>query len=230
VTSRRNDVAARVSLPGSPRAPRRLPLPTARPTGRRPREEVQRAALEATLDLVDNPSIGYRGLTMEAVARRAGISKATLYRWWPSKAHLLCEAYVAKANRDIPLPGAGDLGEDLREYLHHIAFALGHLGTGRTIAEVILAANVDPAFGDLYRHTLLADRKRSLRHLLERARAAGQLRADADLEVVVDMAYGALHHRLVVSHEPIDGPYVAGLATLLARALVPLPGDQRGDA
>ena len=131
---------------------------------------------------------------------------------------------------DIPLPGAGDLGEDLREYLHHIAFALGHLGTGRTIAEVILAANVDPAFGDLYRHTLLADRRRSLRHLLERARAAGQLRADADLEVVVDMAYGALHHRLVVSHEPIDGPYVAGLATLLARALVPLPGDQRGDA
>ena len=118
---------------------------------------MQRAALGATLDLVDNPRIGYRGLTMEAVARRAGISKATLYRWWPSKAHLPCEAYVAKANRDIPLPGTGDLGEDLREYLRHIAFALSHLGTGRTIAEVILAANVDPAFGDRYRHTLLAD-------------------------------------------------------------------------
>lgn len=191
---------------------------------------MEQAALAATLDLLDSPRTGYRGLTMEAVARRAGISKATLYRWWPSKAHLVCEAYTAKAHRDVPQADSGDLAEDLRAYLGHVGYALGHLGSGRTVAEIILAANVEPAFGDLFRTTLLADRKKSLRDLLVRARAAGQVRPDTDLEVVVDTAYGALHHRLLVSREPIDGPYVAGLATLLARALLPLPGDDRRDA
>lgn len=191
---------------------------------------MEHAALEAVLDLVDSPRIGYRGLTMEAVARRAGISKATLYRWWPDKAHLVCEAYTAKAHRDVPAPESGDLVEDLRVYLGHVGYALGHLGSGRTVAEIILAANLDPAFGDVFRTTLLSDRKQSLRALLERARAAGQVRPDTDLEVAVDAAYGALHHRLLVSREPIDGPYVAGLASLLARALLPLPGDDRRDA
>lgn len=152
---------------------------------------------------------------MEAVARRSHVSKTTVYRWWPSKARLLLDAYLAKARRDLPDPNTGHLESDLREHFGRIAYAFAHLGTGRTLAEIILAAHVDPAFGELFRTTLLQDRKSSLRGLLERACGRGEIRPDADLDVVVDMALGALHHRLLVSGAPIDGAYISELVRIV---------------
>jgi AcrR family transcriptional regulator len=220
VTTKRNESARHVSLPGLPR-PRRqqLPLPPPHTSNRKPRDHVHQAVLQATIDLVDNPRIGYAGLTMEAIARRAHVSKGTLYRWWPSKAHLLLDAYLAKAHRDVPTSDTGDLATDLQDHFGHIAYALTHLGTGRTLAEIIVAANADPAFAELFRSTLLNDRKTSSRLILERARARGEIRNDADLDVAIDAAYGAIHHRLLVSSAPIDDPYVGELTQLIVHGL-----------
>ena len=220
MVTNRNEAAGRVSLPSAAGAVRQqLPLrPTARP-GRRRRDDVHQAVLQATIDLVDNPRIGFGGLTMEAVARRAHVSKATLYRWWPSKAHLLLDAYLAKAHRDVPVPDTGDLFTDLQRHLGHVAYAFAHLGTGRTLAEILLAANLDPGFGEQFRATLLDDRRRTLRLILDRALARGEVRPDADIEVAIDMAYGAVHHRLLVSHAEIDGPFMAALARVITDAV-----------
>jgi len=176
--------------------------------------------LEAALDLIDDPGIGYRGLTMQAVAVRSGVSKATLYRWWPDKAHLVVDAYWSKMARDITsVVPSGDLRTDLAAYLGRLAFALVRGTFGTAISEMTLAAAGDPSFGKLYRETLLDDRRQALVDILVAARDRGEVRADADLEVAADAAIGAIHHRLLLTKRPIDGSFAVTLADLLVGGL-----------
>ncbi|MYS23975.1 transcriptional regulator, TetR family, partial [Streptomyces sp. DvalAA-14] len=124
--------------------------------------------LTAALDLLDDPEVGYRGLTMQAVAVRSGVSKATLYRWWPDKAHLAVDAYRSKTARDIvPVVRGGDLRADLAAYLGQLMYTLVRRDSGTAIFEMTLAAAGDPSFGKLYRETLLEDRRKVLVDILK---------------------------------------------------------------
>lgn len=172
--------------------------------------------LRAAVQLLDDPQVGLRGLTMQAVAQRAGVSKATLYRWWPDKAHLVLDAYRSKSARDIDAAAVvGDLRVDLAAHLGHIAYALHELDSARSVAAITLAAAAEGSFGALYRETLLRERRRSLLEVLLAARRRGQVRSSIDLEVAVDAAYGAIHHRLLLTRRPIDGPFVTALVEVL---------------
>ena len=200
---------------------RPLPVPTSSQPHRRRNPEAARAVLSAAVDLLDQSRVGYRGLTMEAVAARAGVSKATLYRWWPDKAHLVLDAYRSKSARDVAGPISGMLSADLRSHLGQLAFALTNLGSARTVADIVLASLDDPNFGRLYRETLLRERREALLHVLTEARRRGQIRAGADLVVAVDTVFGAIHHRLLLTKDPIDGPFVTALCDLLLSGLTP---------
>lgn len=156
---------------------------------------------------------------MQAVARSSGVSKATLYRWWPDKAHLVLDAYRSKSARDIAAPVTGDLGPDLAAYLGQTAYALNFLGSARTVAEIIVAAADDERFGALYRETLLRERRQALLDVLVAGRRSGQVRADIDLDVVVDAVYGAVHHRLLLSRAPIDGHFVSALTKFIVAGI-----------
>lgn len=194
---------------------RALPIPKSAQPARRRNADAARAIIAAAVELLDNPRIGYRGLTMKDVADRAGVSKATLYRWWPDKAHLVLDAYRSKTERDTTAPTTGDLRSDVLAHLGHLAFALDKLGSARTVAEITVAATTDTSFGNLYRETLLHDLRQSLLDLLLEGRQHGQVRPGIDLAVVVDAAIGAIHHRLLLSKAPIDGPFVTALTDLL---------------
>jgi AcrR family transcriptional regulator len=93
-------------------------------SGRRRNEDVHRAVLTATVALLDEPTVGLSRLTIEGIAQRAGVSKATIYRWWDGKTDLIVEAYLAKAARDAPVPETGSVRQDLVELLGRLAFAL----------------------------------------------------------------------------------------------------------
>jgi AcrR family transcriptional regulator len=196
-------------------SPRRLPVPPSSQPGRRRSAEAATAVLQAAVELLDNPRVGFRGLTMQAVAQRAGVSKATLYRWWPDKAHLVLDAYRSKSARDISAPIAGDLRPDLVAHLGRLGYALNHLDSARSVAAITLAAAENESFGALYRDTLLRERRQALLDVLSAGRRRGQVRADIDLTVAVDAAYGAIHHRLLLTKAPIDGPFIAALADLI---------------
>ena len=186
--------------------------------------------LRTAVQMLDDPSIGLRRLTMQAVAQRSGVSKATLYRWWPDKAHLVLDAYRSKSARDIGADVTGDLRPDLMAHLGQIAFALGELGSATAVAAITLAAAENESFGDLYRDTLLRERRQGLLDVLAAGRRRGQIRATLDLEVVVDAAYGAIHHRLLLSRAPIDGPFVAALVdVIVAGAETRDGGSPRGE-
>jgi AcrR family transcriptional regulator len=167
------------------------------------------------VDLLDNPKVGLRGLTMQAVAAQSGVSKATLYRWWPDKAHLVLDAYRSKSARDIGGEMKGDLRPDLTAHLGQIAYALTKLNSATAVAAITIAAAQDKSFGALYRETLLRERRQALLDVLLAGRRRGQVRVAADLNVVVDAAYGAIHHRLLLSGAPIDGQFVAALVDLI---------------
>ena len=169
--------------------------------------------LRAAVGLLDDPAVGLRGFTMQAVADRSGVSKATLYRWWPDKAHLVVDAYRSKSARDIDTPISGDLRADLTAHIGHIAFALNAMNSATAVAAITVAAASDESLGTLYRATLLRERRQAVLDVLLAGRRRGQVRVD--LEVVVDAVYGAIHHRLLLSHAPIDGPFVAALVDLL---------------
>jgi AcrR family transcriptional regulator len=159
------------------------------------RQRVLRAALQV---LVDN---GLPGFTMEAVARQAGASKATLYRHWPTSSALLVDAMDATF-QPLPVPDTGRVETDVAELLTAFVSLLEHTPFPRLLAAFIDAAERDPALTTL--HADLTRRRREpLLVVLTRARERGQLSGDLDPEVTVDLLTAPFFYRRFVAHRPI---------------------------
>ena len=168
------------------------------------RQEPHRAVLQAAFRLL--AKAGYAGITMDALAREAGVGKPTLYRWWSSKAEILLEAVSADARETLPAPDTGTLRGDLEAYLSRL-FALLNAGGDLIARSLIAEAGLDGSFAARFRETFVASRRAEVRLLLERR--AAELRG-GDYETLVDAFFGPVWYRLLL-HEPLD----AGVATEL---------------
>src|SRR5437763_12047337 len=139
----------------------------------RPRsEEAHAAILAATLELAaeEDP----RRLSMDAIARRAGVSKETLYRWWRSKTEVVLEALAERGEQTIPLTDTGSLAGDLRHFLRATAAAVDPT-TLRLLRTLAAEAAADRTFAHLVRDRFVSRRRAAGRQLLERARARGEV-------------------------------------------------------
>jgi AcrR family transcriptional regulator len=169
------------------------------------RQRVLRAALEV-LD-----ADGLPGFTMEAVARRAGASKATLYRHWPSAGALLVDAMDATF-RAQPAPDTGDVATDVKQLLDGFVALVAHTPFPRLLAAFMDAAERDETLKAL--HADLTRRRREpLLQVLARGRERGQLDEDPDPELTVDLLTAPLFYRRFVAHRPIDPDLVDSLIT-----------------
>jgi len=170
--------------------------PTA-PTGRRRSEMSRRAILDASLDLCAEH--GYGGVTVEAIAARAGVSKKTIYRWWPSKGAVVLEALDDAANPAADFPDTGDVRRDLVDQMDSLlAGLLADESFGSALVGLIADTQHDAVLArglvdDLYRPRVEDARRR-----LARARDAGQIRADADLDLVIELLYAPVYYRLLL--------------------------------
>ncbi|WP_242666256.1 MULTISPECIES: TetR/AcrR family transcriptional regulator [Parafrankia] len=192
----------------------------------RPRSERARAAvLEATLALA--AEAGPAGLSMEAIARRAGVSKETLYRWWPSKIEVILAAMVEHGQVSIPLPDSGDLPGDLRAFLRSTIDALDGT-TALLLRAVAAAAATDQAVADGVRDRFLHTRRAALGTLLDRAVARGEI-PDEHTTSLVDFVYGSLWYRLIFGIGRLDHRWADETATAItaitaiSRQPAPLP-------
>ena len=159
------------------------------------RQRVLRAALE----VLDED--GLAGFTMEAIARRAGASKATLYRHWESSGALLIDA-MDTTFQPLPVPDTGDARRDLAQLLTGFVAVMEHTPFPRLLAAFIDAAEREPALAAL--HADLTQRRRdTLLAVLARGQQRGELPADLDLEVVTDLLAGPFFYRRFVAHRPI---------------------------
>ncbi len=168
----------------------------------------QAAVLRATSELLGE--VRYADLTMESVAKRAGVAKQTLYRWWPSRARLVMEAYREKVTREIRIFDTGDLDGDLERIVVETARALGGngpAGLGSVFAGLIADAQGDADLLDEFRSSYLTIRRARIAALLEGAMTRGDLPAHTDVETALDLLYGPIWLRLLVRHSPLDAKF-----------------------
>jgi Bacterial regulatory proteins, tetR family. len=152
---------------------------------------------------------GLRTMSMEEVAERAGVSKATIYRWWDSKDLLALDALSAEwapkrdADRDT---GSlrGDLLAQLRPWLRQVTVK----PYGRVIAGLVAEAQTDAVFAELYRDHFVQPRRDATRPLLLRAIDRGEIATDTDLDVALDLLYGPIYHRLLHGHAPLTDRFI----------------------
>jgi AcrR family transcriptional regulator len=195
---------------------------TQRAPGRPRSETARRAILTATTTLVDEE--GYGAVTMQAIARRAGVSKQTVYRWWPSPAEIVLEALNEGASRIAPLAETGALNHDLRLFVRRSV--LGARGkTARLLTALMAEAQREPSFAALFRAGFLAQRRAVMRELLDRARSRGELQSSVDINFLVEVFFGALWYRLLAASGPINQRFADDLTDALL-TLVRQPHDR----
>jgi AcrR family transcriptional regulator len=168
----------------------------------RPRSERARTAvLRATSELMHE--VGLRAMTTDGIAVRSGASKATIYKWWPSKYAVAIEAFLSEMSDHSPDPDTGSAVEDLRLALRGLVhFYSG--ASGRVFAQLVAEAQFDPAVAAELRDRLVGTRRDLVRVIWERGVARGQLRADLDPEIAMDLVFGPAMYRLLAGHAPLD--------------------------
>jgi len=182
-----------------------------RERGRRRSERSHQAIIVATQELL--VEVGYRELTIEGVAARAGVGKQTIYRWWPSRAALALEAYLAGSDAVLqPRLDGGPAQEDVRELLDWLVAVLVEPIGGRVVAGLIADLQHDPDLAERFHRDVVPARRRAMLEALARGRQRGEIRADADIELAIDALHGAVIYRLLLSGEPLDAGFTERLA------------------
>ncbi len=197
---------------------------TRRP-GRPRRVEVDTAILEAASELFTE--LGYDALCVEGVAARAGVSKATIYRRYPSKAALVIAAAEALGrSAKGPVPDTGSLRGDLRGLGLGYRRLLEESEAGHAIPALIVARHRDPELAEAHR-SFIAERRAEAAVVVERGVARGEIRADTDADValVVDLVAGPLFYTVLITGDTPDGDYVDRLVDVVLRAFAPDPGS-----
>ena len=150
-------------------------------------------------------------MTMEAIAERAGVSKATIYRWWPNRAAVVMDGFLSTVSSEVPFPHTGHAREDIRIHMRRLAEAFSGK-MGRTVAALIAEGQTDPELAEALRSRWLSVRRAEAREILELGIERGELRDDIDLEVAVDVLYGPIYYRMLVGHAQLEGDFADALA------------------
>ena len=187
------------------------------PRGRPRSERSHRAIIDAANELLGE--CGLVDLTIDEVALRAKVSKATIYRRWPTKGMLVFEAFSQDFLARQPLPSSGSLREDLLSALRAWIRVVEGTVTGRTLVGLIAEVQRDPELAVTWRENFVGPVRAQHRLMIDRAVQRGELSSDVDAEVVLDLIYGAAYHRLLQSHlglsdrfaETVVDTVVAGL-------------------
>ncbi|GAA2632001.1 TetR/AcrR family transcriptional regulator [Actinomadura fulvescens] len=183
------------------------------PNPARRSQSSRRAILAAAAELCSE--LGYGQVTIEAIAARAGASKKTIYRWWPSKGAVMLELIDETATITAAHPDTGDLAADLRTQLSAVIDLLTPAHTS-PVAGLIAEALNDPDLARDLRDRLIKPRIARFKERMRRAQDAGQLSPEVDLDVALDLLYGPLYHRFVLH---LGMPDADHLDVLIAHAL-----------
>jgi AcrR family transcriptional regulator len=188
------------------------------PTGRPRSEEAHKAILDATLDLLIE--VGFSALTVEGVASRAGVGKATIYRRWPSKLPLVVEAFGQ-------LPGfedvdTGDLAEDLKKMIRSYIQVFNSTPLSAVLPSLAGERAHDPELSKLF-DPVSVGRRRPLMAAFERAVARGDLPEDIDVELAADMVVGPIAVALFFKGGKVTPRIVGPMVDMALNGILPRP-------
>lgn len=173
-----------------------------RSPGRPRNPEVERRILEVTLEQLAD--LGYNRMSLDSIADQAGASKPTIYRRWSNKADLATAA-ISTLRLNEPPVETGSTEGDLTGVLQNFRKSLLRPNGMALIGTVLVEEGHTPELLELFRDRVVKPRREMLREILERARAKGELRSDADIESAIHMMVGSFYaHYMVNPRLPHD--------------------------
>jgi AcrR family transcriptional regulator len=175
-------------------------MPSVTPDPTRRNEHSRRAILDAAVALIGD--LGYEQTSVEAIAKRAGVGKQTIYRWWPSKGAVALEALVESLGTVVDFADTGDIVEDLRAHMTGVTNLLNSTRLGPVVQGLIAAAQSDPSISRAHLDKVIEPANTFWLARIARAQADGELRAAADPQTVIEMLFGAMYFRLLVNTRP----------------------------
>lgn len=189
----------------------------------RPRSEtVRRAILRSAGELLVEHDLS--SISMDAVADHARASKATIYRWWPSKELLALDALLREWAPARPgAPDTGTLTGDLNALVGPWARQLAERPYARLIAALITKAQNDAEFGEQYHARFVEPRRNQARAIFARAIARGEIPPETDVEVAVDVLYGPIYHRILHGHAKVTDRFTRAVVDYVASGTAPPP-------
>lgn len=185
-------------------------------------ETSRRAILTAAFELAGE--VGYARLSIEGIAARAGVGKQTIYRWWPSKGAVLLDAFLmlAEGTDDRPaLPDTGDLEADLKTVLRATVAELTDPRYDEPLRALTTEIMHDPELAATYAERLDRPMKELKKQRLRSAQQAGELPADLDLDLAVELLWGPLRTRWLERGEPLTPEYADRIVETVLNGLRP---------
>lgn len=181
------------------------------------RDDLTEAIRDAVLE--ELAAHGYGRMSIEGVARRAGVGKTTIYRRWNSKLQMVIDVVSAVAVQGIAPPDTGSLRGDLRAMLGVASVALRHPLALQIVPDLLAEAARNPEIAGTLENTLRETQLGFSAAVLQKAMDRGELPADTDVQLALDLAIGPLYWRLAVVRTKLPKGYLDHLADRIAAAL-----------
>ncbi|RAV08907.1 TetR/AcrR family transcriptional regulator [Paenibacillus contaminans] len=183
----------------------------------RPRNmETQSSILSASYELLLES--GFGAVTVEKIAERAQVSKATIYKWWPNKAAVVMDGFLSAASARLPVPDTGSVFQDILEHATNMAlFMISREGS--IFLEIIGEGQVDSALAEAFRTRYIQPRRLEVRNIMNRGLQRGELEKNLDIVICTDLIYGPIFYRLLVTGDPIEKNYVEQLVTQVFKVI-----------
>jgi AcrR family transcriptional regulator len=169
--------------------------------GRHRSLEAESSILKSALYLLERKPL--RQVTTDAIARRAGVSKATIYKWWPKKSMVALDAYLRGMTERVAIPDTGCAEVDFTLQLKSVT-AFYRSPLGRLFGQFIAEGQSDPGFLALFRERFLYVRRDGARVMWRRGVDRGEIRKEIDGEIVLDLIYGPMVFRLLAGHGSLN--------------------------
>ncbi len=206
----RQDVASTSGLP----VPRREPHPG---RGRPLSDDTERAILQAASELLAER--GLASMTIEEVAARAHVGKASIYRRWPTKGTLALDAFVTDYLAHQQVPDTGRLRDDLLGLLRAWVRAVRQSTVGRTLKGLIAEVQRDPELADAWRDRFVVPLRTRHLAVLQRSIERGELVPHANTGLLLDLLFGPAYHRLLHGHMPLNDAFVEDVVAAVMAAV-----------
>jgi AcrR family transcriptional regulator len=182
-----------------------------RPPGRPRSEEARQSILHSTLKLLGEK--GFSELTIEAVAARANVGKATVYRWWPDKGALIADAFASSATRKLHFPDTGSVRSDMNQQMRQL-IKVFRSRRGRIVSAMLGAGQSDHNLIAAFRERFMKPRRQEAYATLRRGISRGQLKKNVDMDLLLDSLYGPIYMRFLLRHDKLTPEFVDGLCEL----------------
>ena len=197
-----------------------------RPPGRPRSENSRQSILRSTIKLLRRGS--FADLSIEAIAADARVGKATVYRWWPNKGALVVDAFASSTADELHFPDSGSVYRDMSVQMSNW---LGVLRSPRgcIVRAIVAAGQSDPELLDEFRKRLLRPRRQEAYETLRRGIERGELPRGLDLDLVLDILYGATYMRFLIRHDELSERYIEEVCRLVLGGAARNPSSNRRD-